>query len=134
MSPNIPDGLRDIYEKVEVGERLYWLFSLDLVLIGRSEQASGVEAWLSGEVQQAGDVVDVSVRIGTEAEFWPNVMRGRIGAYYEPSRFEETSGRFHGTVSLDIRLFELIWIWRFTTGVDFSSDYLNTMFSLGFWH
>jgi len=114
--------------------REYWLIAVDLLLYGPSMNAAGVEAWLADEVQEAGKNLSLSARLGLESEFWPHVMRGRIGSYYEPSRFEDTAGRFHGTAGFDVRLFEFIYDWRFTAGIDVADAYLNTMLSIGFWN
>ncbi len=115
-------------------ERKFLLVSLDVVMMGATDHAGGVGAWMAGEVARAGEQPTVSVRLGTESEFWPGVMRGRLGTYYEPSRFTATDGRMHWTGGMDVSLFELLWEWRLTLGMDYARDYSNTMLSLGLWH
>jgi hypothetical protein len=64
------------------------------------------------------------------------------GSYYEPARIELAPSRVHGTGGFDVRLFEwdvfgLIkpfdW-WQLSIAADGARSYLNTSFSIGFWH
>jgi hypothetical protein len=121
-------------EALDEMRRRYLTVAADVVVIGKGEGASGRGAWLDGVEQTAGRAASVSVRVGAESEFWPNQMRGRIGSYYEPTRFDATGGRIHGTVGFDFRLIQLIWVWRLTGVLDKARDYANLGVSIGFWH
>jgi hypothetical protein len=125
---------RVVDEELDQLRRSYLTVAADVVLIGSSSGATGRGAWLDGLEQAAGRTSSVSVRLGAESEFWPNQMRGRIGSYYEPSRFDASDGRIHGTAGFDFRLFELIWVWRLSGVFDYARDYRNLGVSIGFWH
>lgn len=141
-------GPRDLNPRISFGEegsrpgehaqvpmwRDYLVVAMDLVVIGASAGAVGMDGWLSGMEQAAGRGVSVAWHVGAESEVIPRRLRLRFGSYFEPSRFEEASGRLHGTAGLDVRLGEWIWDWRVTGALDVSSRYVNTMVSLGFWH
>ena len=125
---------RIVNEDMDQLRRSYLTVAADLVLIGPGNGATGRGAWLAREEQPVGRASSVSFRLGAESEFWPNQMRGRIGSYYEPSRFDASSGRIHGTVGFDLRLFQLIWVWRLSGVFDYARDYRNPGVSIGFWH
>jgi hypothetical protein len=114
--------------------RDYHLIAVDLILVGPSTKAVSAAAWLDQEVRRAGQEITLGVRAGYESEFWDDFLRGRIGTYWEPSRFRRRDGRVHGTAGLDVNLFELFWQWRFTFAVDLAVRYSNVCLSLGFWH
>ena len=115
-------------------QRRYIVFAADLVLIGKSRGAIGRGAWLAQDDQRAGEKINASIRLGAESEFWENRMVGRVGSYYEPSRFSGEHGRLHGTVGFDLRLFQLIWMWKMTAALDVARQYQNLSLSVGFWH
>lgn len=125
---------RIVNEDLDPLRRSYLVVAADVVLIGPGGGAIGRGAWLLSENQLAGPRTNVSVRMGAESEFWPNQMRGRIGSYWEPSRFDASNGRLHGTVGFDFRLFELFWVWRLSGVFDYARDYRNLGVSIGFWH
>ena len=54
----------------------------------------------------------VGVRFGVESEVLQNRMKVRGGTYLEPSRFQRSYYRPHGTMGFDVRLFDL-WRWSF---------------------
>lgn len=115
--------------------RRYLLLTGDYVISGPSTQAVGISSWLDQTIQPVGQTFSTTLRLGLESEFWPNRMRGRVGTYYEPSRYEPFAGRFHGTAGLDARLFHLIWFdVRATAAIDVAPRYLKTGLSVGFWH
>ncbi len=73
-----------------------------------------------------------------ESEVWRRRLRLRAGAYYEPARFAASSGRFHGTFSCDLRVFDFS-LWgdrsvRVGAGFDLAPRYSNIAFTAGFWH
>ncbi|MDX9719117.1 MAG: hypothetical protein RBU37_00110 [Myxococcota bacterium] len=114
--------------------REYWLIAADLLLFGASKHASSLAAWFEQTLQPAGRQLSLSLRLGAEAEFWPDVMRARIGSYWEPSRYDDIDGRLHVTTSVDLHLPDFIWPWRFTAGADLAPNYFNLLLSLGLWH
>lgn len=114
--------------------RRYVTLSADLVFTGASDKATGFEAWATDTLQAAGEDLSVSFRLGADSEFWQNRMRGRIGYYYEPSRFQETDGRHHVTAGMDVHLFDLVIPWRATWAIDLAPRYTNILLSLGVWH
>jgi hypothetical protein len=120
-----PDRLR---------ERKYLLLSSDIVLTGPSRDSVGVQAWLENEVQQSGKAASLSPRVGAESEIWKDVLVVRAGSYYEPSRFDETSGRVHATAGFDVFLLELFWGWKGNFVLDVADDYVNWGVGVGFWH
>jgi hypothetical protein len=84
----------------------------------------------------------VSPRLGVESEVVPRILRLRAGSYYEPARASGARGRLHATGGLDVRLFEwsifglfseFDW-WQLSLAADGARSYLNTSFSIGFWH
>ena len=84
----------------------------------------------------------ISPRIGVESEVVPHHLRLRAGSYYEPARIGRSPSRVHGTGGFDVRLFE--WdvfglikpfdYWQLSIAADGARSYLNTSFSIGFWH
>jgi hypothetical protein len=84
----------------------------------------------------------ISPRLGVESEVIPHHLRLRAGSYYEPALIAGTRSRVHGTGGFDVRLFE--WsvfglmepfdYWQLSVGADAARSYLNTAFSIGFWH
>ena len=64
----------------------------------------------------------------------PNRARARVGSYYEPSRYDRYTGRFHGTLGFDVRVFKLRWDFRLTGGADFAPNYYKAGLSFGLWH
>jgi hypothetical protein len=63
-----------------------------------------VESFLLQTVQRSGQEMTVTPRLAVESEIWPTHMRVRTGIYLEPTRFEQSLARLHGTVGLDIRV------------------------------
>lgn len=97
------ETLRGLYVSLP---RRYLLLSGQLHLRGAVDQAVGVESFLQGTVNRSGQRVTISPRIGVESEVLPNLLRLRAGTYYEPTRFRTSEGRLHGTLGLDVRLFQ----------------------------
>jgi len=114
--------------------REYVLLAMDLVLTGASEHAIGVQSFIEQRPRASGAAPVLSVRAGAESELWSDLLVVRGGTYYEPSRFEDTSGRLHGTFGFDVSLFELIWPWKASFVADVAPRYTNVGFGLGIWH
>jgi hypothetical protein len=118
--------------------RRYYLLVGEVSFAGRVENAVGLESFFAQRVQRSGEKLTVTPRLGFESEVWPTHIKVRIGSYYEPSRFQETSARVHGTFGVDVRLFNWdvfrIWpedyLWQLTSAIDVTRDY--QAFSVGF--
>jgi hypothetical protein len=120
----------------------YLLVSGALVVSGKAVEAVGVDALLTQEVNRSGEKVVYSPRLGAESEVWPNLLKLRAGGYLEPTRFETSSPRLHGTVGFDVRLLRWnvfgLWpedyLWRLGLSADVSQRYLVAGFSIGGWY
>lgn len=121
--------------------RRYTLLSADLIVYGAaSENVHGVDAFLAQREQRSGEMPDIGLRIGTESEVVPMLLKLRGGFYVEPSRFRESRYRPHITAGVDIRLFRL-WLFdiRARGTVDLAlrfneGRYIDWGASLGVWH
>jgi hypothetical protein len=132
----------ELYRRYHRVERFYVLVSAELALLQGTRGHAGFEQyWSLGEGRSLGGVI-FSPRLGAESEVVPNILKLRLGSYYEPPLIEGVEGRIHGTGGLDVRLFD--WnvfgllgrenYWRFSVAADRARDYLNTVVSIGFWH
>ena len=84
----------------------------------------------------------LSPRLGLESEVVPRWLRLRGGSYLELPVTEDGDARVHGTLGTDIKLFS--WnvfglvhpfnYWQLSLAGDVAKNYLNTSFSVGFWH
>jgi hypothetical protein len=123
-------------------ERRYLLLVAEVSFAGRVDNGVGLESVLAQRVQRSGEKVTVTPRFGLESEVWPTHLKLRVGSYYEASRFDETSARFHGTFGFDIRLFNWdvfrIWpedyLWQLTSAIDLSRDYQAFSLGIGGWY
>lgn len=125
----------DLYESYLKRQRRYVLVSTELSII-----QGGGPVGFSG--QTAMDRPVISPRLGLESEVIAHHLRLRAGSYYEPALIAGTRSRVHGTGGFDVRLFS--WsvfglidrfdYWQLSVGVDAARSYLNTGFSIGFWH
>ena len=80
--------------------------------------------------------------MGLESEVVPRQLRVRAGSYLELAAVEGGDARVHATGGVDIKLFR--WdvfglvkpfdYWQLSLAADGASSYLNTSFSVGFWH
>jgi hypothetical protein len=115
------------------------LLAADVIVAGSVPDAYGLEKFGEKQLQPSGRSPSLSVRLGAEWETLPGRLRLRGGTYYEPSRFEDVSGRIHGTLGLEVSLFQFkIWKWtyrvRISTTGDVAVRYFNVGLSVGFWH
>lgn len=133
---------RALYEDYQRQPRRYLLLSTELVVAEGDGLRRGVERLWTRESEVSTRRPLVFPRVGLESEVVPHVLRLRAGSYYEPGRVEGKPTRIHGTGGFDVRLFEwdvfgLIapfdW-WQLSVAVDAARAYLNTSFSIGFWH
>jgi hypothetical protein len=129
-----------LFERYQRLQRWYLLISTELSVAEADGDHAGIEeVWTDG----ASDVRPIiSPRIGLESEVVPHHLRLRAGSYYEPARIGLSPSRVHGTGGFDVRLFE--WdvfglikpfdYWQLSIAADGARSYLNTSFSIGFWH
>ncbi len=122
--------------------RRYYLLTADLWLTGRVDDAVGLESFLFQTVQRSGQKVTISPRLGFETEVWPKRMKLRAGTYLEPSRFEASTPRVHGTFGLDVSLFKWdvfgLWPedyrWQLTFALDAARAYGSFSVGIGGWY
>jgi hypothetical protein len=122
--------------------RFYVLISGSVLVSGPVDDAVGVESFLAQEVNRSGRHTVVSPRLGVESEVWPDVLKLRAGSYLEPTRFETSQPRLHGTGGFDVRLFRWSvfglfpgdYLWRFGAAADVSERYFTFGVTLGGWY
>ncbi|TVQ95995.1 MAG: hypothetical protein EA398_16535 [Deltaproteobacteria bacterium] len=115
--------------------RRYLLVLLDLGLVeGGRRDGTSVRAFAVDSPPESSRRVRAFHRFGLEGEPWANRLRLRGGSYWEPGRFEGVSGRLHGTVGADVRLFRWLVDWRLSAALDMARQYHNTVVSVGFWN
>jgi hypothetical protein len=132
----------DLFEAYQRQQRWYLLVSTELGLAQGDGDHVGVERYWSKRGTASSSRPVISPRLGVESEVVPHILRLRAGSYYEPERFNLTPARVHGTGGFDVRLFE--WdvfglikpfdYWQLSIAADAARAYLNTSFSIGFWH
>jgi len=126
---------KELFDEFQKEQTWYLLLSTELALIeGSSSVALGGSPGLNRTL--------VSPRMGVETEIIPRYLRLRAGSYLELATTEDGHSRLHGTGGVDIKLFE--WsvfglvepfdYWQLSLAADGARSYLNTSFSIGFWH
>jgi hypothetical protein len=104
----------------------------DLVVTGATGNGYGIEAFGMKQLQRSGRGVAVSPRGGAGR------LRLRGGSYWEPSRFDGVSGRFHVTIGAELAVWEFPFFGprrlRLTFTGDEAARYRNIGASIGFWH
>jgi hypothetical protein len=133
---------QDLFEAYEKQQRWYLLVITELALAQGDGDHVGFERYWTTRGTASASRPIVSPRIGVESEVVPHILRLRAGSYYEPERVNLTPSRVHGTGGFDVRLFE--WdvfglikpfdYWQLSVAADAARAYLNTSFSIGFWH
>lgn len=124
-----------LFDEFQRSQTWYLLLSSELALIqGSGDVALGGAPALNRTL--------VSPRLGIETEVVPRWLRLRAGSYLELATTEEGHSRVHATGGVDIKLFE--WNvfgligkfdhWQLSLAADGARSYLNTSFSIGFWH
>lgn len=111
----------------------------DIVVVGASREAYGIEAFGMHLLQRTGRNTSVSVRGGADYEAFPGRLRLRAGSYWEPERYDDVPGRLHVTFGAELRVFEFFaWGLRRRGRISFTADvaerYRNVALSVGFWH
>lgn len=133
---------RELFEDYQKRQRRYVLLSGELSVVQGNADHLGVERlWTESGAASAARPL-ILPRLGLEAEVVPHILRVRAGSYYEPERVNLKPARIHGTGGLDVRLFR--WdvfglvkpfdYWQLSLAADAARAYLNTTFSIGFWH
>ena len=121
--------------------REHLLLLASVLLTGPSSDAVALEGFIDQRRELVGRTLSASPRFGVEAEPIPNLIRGRAGTYFEPSRFTDAAHRQHFTFGGDLRLFS--WsifgivpttTWRLSAFVDIAPRYQNFGISIGPWH
>jgi hypothetical protein len=110
----------------------------DVKLTGAVPKGAGLEEFMNGRLQPAGREVSFTVRGGAEYEWIPGWLKVRGGTYWEPSRFDDASGRLHLTFGLEGRIFSFnLWGSPYRVRVALTGDvarqYGNGALSIGFW-
>ncbi|HEV8550666.1 MAG TPA: hypothetical protein VGQ57_16590 [Polyangiaceae bacterium] len=129
------EAARELFDEFERSQTFYLLVSAELALIeGGGDFALGRSL--------AVDRPLVSPRLGLETEALPRQLRVRAGSYLELPTTDAGHARLHGTCGIDVKLFE--WnvfglvrpfdYWQLSLAADGAASYLNTSFSIGFWH
>ena len=135
-----------LYQAYLSRPRTHLLVTAELLLLGASgdsvELASYWGATSAARLRVSGQNLTVSPRLGVETEVLPHWLRLRAGGYLEPARVRGARDRIHGTFGFDVKTFS--WDvfgligrfdeWRLSAAADAARHYLNTSFSLGFWH
>jgi hypothetical protein len=132
----------ELFARYQRLQRRYLLISAELSISEADGNNLGLGQYWSNSEAAAGDKPLFSPRLGLETEVVRHVLRLRGGSYYEPARYEGARSRVHGTAGLDVRLFK--WnvfgligrfdYWQLSLAADAARAYLNTSFSIGFWH
>ncbi|MEI9937737.1 MAG: hypothetical protein WDO69_11010 [Pseudomonadota bacterium] len=129
------DAEQELLEEYQKDQTWYLLLSTELALIqGGGDVALGSSLALDRPL--------ISPRLGVESEVLPRYLRLRAGSYLELPTTDQGHARLHGTGGVDIKLFE--WsifglvhpfdYWQLSLAADGAKSYLNTSFSIGFWH
>jgi len=110
----------------------------DVVVTGATSRGYGLEAFGMQELQRSGRHAVFGVRVGVAGEVLPGRLRLRAGSYWEPGRFDDVSGRLHGTFGVDLRVLAF-HLWgprrgRISITSDIASRYRNAALSIGLWH
>lgn len=117
------------------------LILASVLITGASSNAIALEDFFQQQHEGYGDAVTWSPRVGIEAEPIPNFLKGRVGSYLEPSRFDGVAARQHFTTGFDIKLFR--WegfglfpgqVWRLSGVADLAPRYTDWGLSVGAWH
>ncbi len=112
-----------------------------VLVTGASEDAIALEDFFAQRLEAYGEHATWSPRVGIEAEPIPGWLKGRVGSYLEPSRFEGIAARQHFTTGFDVKLFA--WdvfgllrgqVWRLSAVADVAPRYTDWGVSVGAWH
>lgn len=142
----LADQQRNVRQQLEqqqlVMNRFYLQFSGSMLVSGSVDAAVGIESLLTQKVNRSGQAVVTSPRVGVECGIVPEWVKLRAGSYLEPTRFETSDMRLHGTAGIDIKLFRWnvfgAWpedyMWRLGLAGDASTRYYTFGFTIGGWY
>lgn len=136
------DAYWELQQNLADMSRPYLLVSASLVVTGESENAVGIESFLSQQTRRSGESVVYSPRLGVESEVWPDILKLRAGTYLEPARLHESDSRIHGTAGLDLRLIRWSvfgigpddYLWRLALSADVAERYFTWGIMVGGWY
>jgi hypothetical protein len=122
--------------------RFYVQIAGSAVVTGSVDGAVGVESLVSQTVNRSGERAVISLRLGIESGVAPTFLKLRAGTYLEPTRFETSEPRMHGTAGLDIKLARWnvfgLWpddyMWRLGLGGDAARQYYMWGLTIGGWY
>lgn len=122
--------------------RFYVQLSASMLVAAAVSDAVGVESLVNQTVDRSGEQAVASFHAGVEAGVLPKLLKVRAGSYIEPTRFDGSSARVHGTVGLDLKLARWnvfgLWpedyLWRLGLGADFAARYATWSFMIGGWY
>ena len=134
---------RDVTEdNLSLLNRHYIQIAASMLVSGSVEDAVGVESFVSQTVNRSGQRPVYSPRLGVEFAALPELLKFRGGSYIEPTRFDSSTARIHGTFGLDLRL--AIWnvfglwpddyVWRLGLGADISRRYSTWGLTVAGWY
>jgi hypothetical protein len=108
---------------------------------GSGDRAISVQSFIDQNLELVGNEVSFTPRLGIEGEPIKERLRGRVGTYIEPSRYDQGSARQHFTFGGDVRLFPFnAWglvkemMWRVSFFLDVAPRYTNGGIGIGAWH
>ncbi|GMU01328.1 hypothetical protein KH5H1_54480 [Corallococcus caeni] len=132
----------DRAERYRALPRSKLLLTGSVLISGAASNAIGFDAFLSQKLERSGRHISVSPRVGAEVEPIEDRLQLRAGSYLEPSRFDTTGPRLHGTASAEVRLFR--WSvfglmspdtsWRISGFADVARLYFGWGVGVGTWH
>lgn len=135
---------RRLRERYSNFQRFHVLLSGSVDILGRVDQAVGIESFLERKVQRSGATPSYSPRLGVETEAIPNWLRVRAGSYIEPTRFPDNprGDRTHFTFGFDQRVLPWevfgLWaegsIWKLSGSLDVADAYFSWGIAIGMWH
>jgi hypothetical protein len=114
--------------------RRYVLLAADVLFYGKTPNGQSMSAFLLQQPEVSGDKVSFGARVGAESEVLQDRLKVRAGSYLEPSRTQRKYYRPHGTMGVDVRLFDL-WRWsaRGTATIDVAPRYFYWGIAFGLW-
>jgi len=122
--------------------RFYVQVAASMLVSGSVDEAVGVESLVSQQVNRSGRKTVLSPRLGIESGVLPDNLKIRAGTYLEPTRFDGSTPRLHGTAGLDVKL--LVWnvfglwpddyMWRLGLGGDAARNYYTWGVTIAGWY
>jgi hypothetical protein len=111
-----------------------WLISVQADFISPAENAVSIHSFTAlTDPVKVGASGMLQPRVGVEHETWPGRLRTRLGAFAEPSPFENHLPRPHLTGGFELFLFRYLEDWALTASFDASRRYSDFGISVGFW-